>query len=63
VCFVCFVVEISPRLENLFDIIHQDAGLLVHFSFTSRKNNSRRGRDKLFDDLVIRLVGALPSVS
>ena len=28
-CFVCFVVEISPRLENLFDIIHEDAGLLV----------------------------------
>jgi 23S rRNA pseudouridine1911/1915/1917 synthase len=29
VCFVCFVVKISPRLENLFDIIHEDAGLLV----------------------------------
>ena len=24
-----FVVKISPRLENLFDIIHEDAGLLV----------------------------------
>jgi 23S rRNA-/tRNA-specific pseudouridylate synthase len=23
------VVKISPRLENLFDIIHEDAGLLV----------------------------------
>jgi len=29
VCFVCFVVKISPRLENLLNIIHEDAGLLV----------------------------------
>ena len=27
--FVCFVVKISPRLENLFPILHEDAGLLV----------------------------------
>jgi len=26
---VCFVVKIPPRLENLFDILHEDAGLLV----------------------------------
>ena len=26
---VCFVVKISPRLENLLNIIHEDAGLLV----------------------------------
>ena len=28
-CFVCFVVKISPRLENLLTILHEDAGLLV----------------------------------
>ena len=28
-CFVCFVVKISPRLENLLNILHEDAGLLV----------------------------------
>jgi 23S rRNA pseudouridine1911/1915/1917 synthase len=27
--FACFVVKISPRLENLFDILYEDAGLLV----------------------------------
>jgi 23S rRNA pseudouridine1911/1915/1917 synthase len=27
--FVCFVVKISPRLENLLNIVHEDAGLLV----------------------------------
>jgi 23S rRNA pseudouridine1911/1915/1917 synthase len=26
---VCFVVKISPRLENLLNIVHEDAGLLV----------------------------------
>jgi len=26
---VCFVVKIPPRLENQFDILHEDAGLLV----------------------------------
>src|ERR1039458_7792458 len=26
---VCFVVKISPRLENLLNILHEDAGLLV----------------------------------
>src|ERR1039458_4385762 len=30
-----------------------------HFSFTAEKNNSRRGRDKLFEGFVIRLVGAI----
>jgi 23S rRNA pseudouridine1911/1915/1917 synthase len=27
--FLCFVVNISPRLENLFAILHEDADLLV----------------------------------
>src|ERR1039458_6725791 len=26
---VCFVVKVSPRLENLLNILHEDAGLLV----------------------------------
>ena len=26
---MCFVVKISPRLENLFNILHEDADLLV----------------------------------
>jgi hypothetical protein len=32
-----------------------------HFSFTAEKNNSRRGRDKLFEGFVIRLVGVIQS--
>ena len=27
--FACFVIKISPRLENLLNILHEDAGLLV----------------------------------
>ena len=47
--------------DNANTSINSAGNSLVHFSFTSRKHNSRRGGYKLFGGFVICLVGAIQS--